>query len=76
MFIHGGFPTNKFCNVIWLRGTLALDRGAVGMWCTIHVFFMLCVMSVVIVMVISVNIEVHDMVVAIYMTKNNHDDVT
>jgi len=27
MFIHGGFPTSRFYNVIWLRGTLALDKG-------------------------------------------------
>jgi hypothetical protein len=33
-------------------------------------------MSVAIVMVISANIEAHDMVVVIYTTKNNHDDVT
>jgi hypothetical protein len=33
-------------------------------------------MSVVIVMVIGANIEVHNMVVVIYMTKNNRDDVT
>jgi hypothetical protein len=43
MFIHGGFPTNKFCNVIWFRGTLALDRGVVGMWCTIQcIFYVMC----------------------------------
>jgi len=37
-----------------------LDKGAVWMWCTIQGIFMLCVVSVVIMMVINVDIGMHD----------------
>jgi hypothetical protein len=60
----------------WIFVLLRLVSFLIWKWCTIHDIFMLCVMSVVIVMVIGANIELHNMVVMIYMTKNNHDDVT
>jgi len=59
--VHPWWICNKlFYDVIWLKGTLGIDRGAVWMWCTIQGIFMLCVMNVVTTMVISTDIGTHD----------------
>ncbi len=56
MFIHGGFPISSFMMLFGLRGL----QPQIGGWFTIKGIFMLCIVSVVVMMVIGVDIGMHN----------------